>query len=108
MATRIVKDNRDQVLRTIEQKSEASIEKAAEYTVREAQRDAPVDTGFLQNSISASKQGPLWFRVAVNASYGYWVEFGTTKMAARPFLIPAATKHAKNLVERLRRLNGAS
>ena len=30
--------------------------------------------------------------VAVGASYGLFVEYGTSKMAARPFLIPAAEK----------------
>jgi hypothetical protein len=76
-----------------------------------AQARAPVDTGFLKNSIYVVpgkynrpvplRKGqrafrklplptrPLLYYVAVGAMYGWFLEYGTTKMEARPYLIPA-------------------
>jgi len=50
-----------------------------------AQAKVPVDTGALQASIQA-----LPDRVIVGATYAPFVEFGTSNMAAQPYLRPAA------------------
>ena len=53
-----------------------------------AQRRAPVRTGLLRDSIyRAVSGGHFW--VSSEAPYASFVEFGTTKMAAQPHLIPA-------------------
>lgn len=55
--------------------------------------EAPaMDTGQLVNSIGVSKRG--WMTVAVTAHtpYAMPLEFGTRKMAARPFFRPSAAK----------------
>lgn len=49
---------------------------------------APVDTGNLKNSIGSHAAG-LTGVVAVGADYGAYVEWGTTKTAAQPYLGPA-------------------
>lgn len=49
----------------------------------------PVDTGALKNSIKASGLSQLEWEVAVGQAYAAFVEFGTSKMRAQPFLIPA-------------------
>lgn len=49
---------------------------------------APVDTGALKSSIQAKQTGELTWEVRVGQEYGAYVEFGTSKMRARPFLIP--------------------
>jgi HK97 gp10 family phage protein len=48
----------------------------------------PYVSGFLHDSIRRDVQGSLW-SVKAHASYAGFVEFGTSKMAARPFLNPA-------------------
>lgn len=50
---------------------------------------APVDTGFLMNSIEAepSSMPSRWF-IRVYADYGAHVEFGTRFQAAQPYLRP--------------------
>lgn len=70
--------------------------------------EAPAsNTGRLVNSIrgrvdtSALKQGRLEGTVSVNVSYGRPLEFGTSKMAARPFLFPALEKSKEWIRERL-------
>lgn len=68
----------------------------AEVIVQEAKRRAPVDTGLLRKSIRSkfkkrrSESVTVEIGPSEKAYYGYFVEFGTSKMAARPFLRPAA------------------
>lgn len=49
---------------------------------------APVDTGRLMNSIKWSKEMNKYY-VTAYVSYGIYLELGTSKMEARPFLVPA-------------------
>lgn len=50
------------------------------------------DTGTLRRNIAVTQVGPLHVRVSSNAPYSSHLEFGTSKMAARPFMGPAARK----------------
>lgn len=43
------------------------------------------DTGFLRSSITVTQTGPLAVQVAVNAPYAGFLQFGTSRMEARPF-----------------------
>jgi HK97 gp10 family phage protein len=62
-----------------------------------AQLRAPVDTGFLRNSIATVFESDLSAIIFVGASYGVYVERGTVKMRARPFLAPAVDEVNKSL-----------
>lgn len=53
------------------------------------------DTGHLADNIENRKTGALTAEVSSNASYSAALEFGTSKMAARPFMQPAAQKTRK-------------
>ncbi len=95
------------------------IDEAAFRVERGAKDSAPVDTGFLRSSIytvttggsgyahaasaaeSAADRGMLpevaqpaahQAIVAVGAEYGIFVEYGTSRMTARPFVRPAVEK----------------
>lgn len=73
--------------------------KAAEY----AARLAPVDTGRLKNSIDSTYDDDSAY-VGTNVEYAAYVEFGTSRMRAQPYLKPAATGHAdeyKAIAERI-------
>ena len=66
----------------------------------DAKRFCPVDTGRLRSSILTD----MWRTVAVaevgtNVHYGPYVEFGTSRMHAQPFLTPAAQKNARTLAQ---------
>lgn len=54
-----------------------------------AKLKAPVDTGYLQNSIRSSRTGAGSWRVEAGAEYAAHVEYGTRYMAAQPYLRPA-------------------
>lgn len=52
----------------------------------------PVDTGRLRNSISHATEGDAVY-IGTNVEYAPYVELGTSRMAARPFLRPAAESY---------------
>lgn len=59
----------------------------------EAVRIVPVDTGRLKNSIQfRSDPAQLLARVLTNVVYAPYVEYGTHRAAAQPYMGPAAKK----------------
>lgn len=78
----------DAVLRAL-----AQIGMAAEGYAKDL---CPVDTGRLRNSITHTvdeENGVAY--IGSNVEYAPYVELGTEKQAAQPFLKPAATDHGK-------------
>jgi len=77
-------------------------------TIRNHRASAPGEapanlTGRLQSSIRASfSQNGLSAEIGTNVKYGKFLEFGTSKMAARPFLLPAFVQVRRVFVERIR------
>jgi HK97 gp10 family phage protein len=76
-----------------EDKIAEALNKKALRIVRQAKQLAPVDTGRLRSSITAelirSGRKPKAV-VGTNVEYAPFVEFGTSKQPAQPFLRPAA------------------
>ncbi len=64
------------------------LEVAAHVILRQSKLNTPVDTGNLRNSQYIDNQGDKVYLV-VNAKYAAYVEYGTEKMAAKPYLRPA-------------------
>ena len=82
----------------------AAIEKAALDIEAQAKSRAPVDTGLLRNSINASPTGPLEWTVESPVSYSVYQEFGTRKMPAHPYMLPAVEFVKPSLESAFRRL----
>lgn len=60
-----------------------------------AKKDCPVDTGRLRNSIDhavASNEDAVY--IGTNVEYAPYVELGTSRQTAQPFLKPAASEHS--------------
>ncbi len=66
------------------------IELTASNIASLAQGYCPVRTGFLRSTIYFQRTGFCAFIVSAWAYYAPFVEYGTRKMAAQPFLRPAA------------------
>ena len=65
-----------------------------EDAAQTAAERAPVDTGRLKNSItSAVDPEEQVAYIGTNVEYAPYVELGTSRMAARPYLRPAAENH---------------
>lgn len=58
-----------------------------------AKRLCPVDTGRLRNSITHAMEGSEAVVIGTNVEYGPYVELGTSRQKAQPFLRPAAQDH---------------
>lgn len=84
--------------------AEAAVGKAALDMQAQMQVRAPVDTGFLKNSIQARKVGPAHWRLTVGADYGVYLEYGTRFMAAQPFFFPAVAEVAPSFLQAMRRI----
>lgn len=54
-----------------------------------AEDNVPVDTGNLLSSISSDNDGYSMIECEASADYAQYVEFGTWKMSAQPYFIPA-------------------
>lgn len=68
----------------------AAVRKTAADIKAGAQSRAPVDTGNLRSNIRTRSTGKFSAEVVANAPYSVYVEFGTSKMGAQPFMVPAA------------------
>lgn len=74
------------------------IEKACQMVENTAKENCPVDTGVLRGSITHEvKDGQG--TVGTNVEYAEYVEFGTSKMAAQPYLYPALAAHEAAIPE---------
>lgn len=62
------------------------------------------DTGHLDTNIETSivAQNPPTVHVTSHARYSAALEFGTSKMAERPFMRPATEKNRKNVSEKVK------
>lgn len=77
------------IVAEMQPKAALAVSKAVTDVEAYAKGVVPVDTGNLRASIQGESSG-LQGRVNVGADYGIYVEFGTYKMAAQPYLTPAA------------------
>ena len=71
---------------------------------RMAKTKAPVDTGALKKSIFSAKAGDLTYKVTAPQHYAIYVEKGTRKMRAQPFLKPALDTERPKLISNLRKI----
>lgn len=55
------------------------------------------DTGHLDTNIEAYRTGPLEAEVRSQAGYADELEFGTSKMAARPYMRPAVKRQERKI-----------
>jgi len=78
-----------------------------------AKKRCPVDTGTLRNSIAVKKTDDLEVEVGTYLPetgaympYAAFVEYGTSKMKAQPFLFPAYEEEKPKFLKRLKRIVG--
>lgn len=75
--------------RPLEVLAEQIVEAVAEAMVTHARRLAPVRTGRLKNSLVAERIGNAVWLVGTDVPYAAFVEFGTRRMRAQPYLGPS-------------------
>jgi HK97 gp10 family phage protein len=86
-----------------EQKMKEAVGEAGLNIQRNAKLVCPVDTGTMRNSIMVDFQG-LTATVHTYIPYAPYVEFGTFRMRAQPYLTPAAKQEEPRFLQRLIRI----
>lgn len=88
------------VVQKVPSETQRVVNKTAKDIEATAKAIAPVDTGNLRSSINTQpNRGASRSSVSIGADvvagteYAKYLEFGTSRMAARPFMGPAAAKH---------------
>lgn len=66
------------------------------------------DTGVLDTHIETTQIAPLKVEVSSNAPYAAPLEFGTSKMAARPYMGPATRAKKKEVIDLVRKAVAAA
>ena len=102
----------DQFLKEMDQSSAKAMKKAVKNAADKVRALAPKRTGQLTSSIRV--QGiPKGQRISVDAPYASYVEFGTGRTPAQPFLSPVLDNpdpiledYAKEMTSELRRSGG--
>lgn len=87
-------DNTEQVAQGIKSSIGTALEKIGLLAEGYAQMKCPVDTGNLRASITHevdSSEKAVY--IGTNVEYAPYVELGTSKQKAQPYLRPAATEH---------------
>ena len=78
------------LIAAVEANARTTVKAHADKIASDARARAPVATGYLRSSIqSVSVEAGKEAQIIVGAEYGRFVEYGTYKMAAQPFLNPA-------------------
>ena len=101
---KVNEDNTEEASRGIVRAIDRALEEIGLAAEGYAKRACPVDTGNLRNSITHvvdSAEDAAY--VGTNVEYAPYVEMGTSRTAAQPFLRPAATEHGptyRSILER--------
>lgn len=90
----IREDNAATIMSAIASALVRGLEKVGLVAEGYAKEACPVDTGRLRNSITHSiDAGEKAVYIGTNVEYGPYVELGTSRQEAKPFLKPAAQDH---------------
>ena len=89
----------DKAIKSMEQAINVALTASALVVEGQAKALVPVDTGNLRNSITHEVEKKE-ARVGTNVEYGPFVELGTVKMAAQPYLNPALEQN-KNSIRKI-------
>lgn len=90
-----VEDHSDECLEFLDVLMNTALEKCGLVAEGYAKRLCPVDTGRLRNSIThttRSEPGPVEY-IGTNVEYAPYVELGTKRTKAQPYLKPAIADH---------------
>ena len=88
-----ITDNSGLVGEEFEQAVERALTRIGLQAETYAKRECPVDTGNLRDSITNAVDDKSAY-VGTNVEYAPYVELGTSRAKAQPFIKPAATEHS--------------
>lgn len=95
-----IADNSGEFLKALPEQIEQALIAIGMTAETYAKQDCPVDTGRLRNSITHEvRMNENAVYIGSNVEYAAFVEIGTQRMKARPYLRPAAANHTEEYKE---------
>ena len=91
----------DQVIAAFEKHAGDAVTKTAEEGAKHAKAIAPERSGDLKRSIDVAEVNTLEAAFGAQVDYASFVEFGTTRMAPRAYITPAAISARDILLKHL-------
>lgn len=101
MAVQIDTSKLDEIIKTVPGNRNEIVGKAAYHILGNARAKAPVVTGNLRDNSDVTHNGAA-ADINFHAEYAGYVELGTYKMYARPFLYTAVETERQNFIEMLK------
>lgn len=102
-------DNKKQVVDGIDSAIGVALEEIGLLAENYAAKKCPVDTGNLRASITHEVDaGDNAVYIGTNVEYAPYVELGTSRQKAQPFLRPAASEHGAQYRQVLKKALGGS
>lgn len=106
MALQVNEDNTDAAVTGISAAVSSALEKIGLMAEGYAKKKCPVDTGILRNSITHQVDSDAVY-IGTNIEYAPYVELGTSRQKAQPFLRPAASEHGAQYRQVLKKALGS-
>ncbi len=104
----LVKDMLDDLPKKLMDAFTEETREIALNVVREAKRIVPVDTGYLRSQIFVREESFNKFEIVADTHYAGFVEYGTWKMIARPYIRPAlyrySVSYGRKILDRFQRM----
>jgi len=102
-SVKVVEDTASQMLKNISEnlkaKTHQNIQAIGLEMLRYSQNICPVRTGYLQSTIFFVAKADLDYEFGASAPYALFVEMGTWKMAAQPFIRPTVEAYTSAILE---------
>jgi len=95
----------DAILRNVGKNKAAALNEIGARTTARAKELAAVDTGEMRDKINYVVDGNTLL-IKADADHSSFVEFGTYKMAAQPFMLPAVREVERQLPSIMRQVAG--
>ena len=94
------KSNKENVIKAITESKKDILDTIGAFVEAEAKLRTPVDTGTLRRSINfVVDEGESSVTIGTNVEYSSYVEKGSSKQKAQPFLTPAIEENLIKLQE---------
>lgn len=87
----------EQALEALAREGERMVKQSFGSGVSRPGQSPGVDTGTLRNSINVSTPKRLTRSIGTGVDYAIYLEFGSRKMAARPYMVPMVLKLEKEV-----------
>ena len=98
-------NNIPKLKKAVEQVKAVALKEAALIVEAAAKTLSPVDTGNLRGSIT-HEVNPDNAKVGTNVEYSPYVEYGTSKMSAQPYLRPALDNNIEAIKKKMKEKYG--